>query len=100
MSEGTGFRWRIPVFPPAWRSWVAWHWSQNTTRRGNGRVPEAPRAWQAHVTVKEQAQLYDATWKLLVRHGVVSDTSTYLLAMQIADAITAIRDQQRGDVCA
>jgi len=47
------------------------------------------------VTVNEQRELHDAAWLILKRHGVVSDTTTYALATELADSITCMRDRQK-----
>ena len=48
------------------------------------------------MTVNEQKELHDTAWLLLKKHGVVSDTTTYALASELADAITDLRDRQKG----
>ena len=81
-------------WPPAWLSWRHWHWGReypNSWRRG----VHVHYHWRASVTVNEQRELHDAAWLILKRHGVVSDTTTYALATELADSITCMRDRQK-----
>lgn len=85
------------LWPPAWRSWLGWHWGgnyPNSWRMGN----HVCYRWKTEVTVKEQRELMDTAWLILKRHGVASDTTTYALATELADEIASLRDRQRGTV--
>lgn len=83
----------VLIFPPAWRSWRAWHWGSAAVWRmgGDPRVVEPLE----NVTVRQQQELYDATWLILTQRRVSADVSTYRLAMEIANALTGLRDRQR-----
>lgn len=80
------------LWPPAWSSWLRWHWGGSPNHWW---TRAAHYEWEAIVTVGEQQELYDAAWLILKAHGVVSDTTDYALATQLADKLTALRDRQR-----
>jgi hypothetical protein len=96
-SRWADFQWRVPVFPPAWLSWRAWHWgasagdssTQSWRKRGEPAIP-APE----NVTRGELQELYDPVWLSLQHHGVTSDTTTYRLAMEITHKLIGIRERQ------
>lgn len=82
------------MWPPAWQSWLSWHWGgdyPNSWRRGR----HVCYQWRANVTVKEQRELHDAAWLILKRHGVVADATTYALATELADSLASLRDRQK-----
>jgi hypothetical protein len=86
--------------PPAWSSWLQWHW--------NGKPPDNQSGWSIdwrrrgpavmpapdNVTVKELQEIYDPVWFLLNQHGVTADCTAYQLAMEITHKLIGIRDRQ------
>lgn len=71
-----------------------WHWGNaapnSFSSTGDGSV-KTQTAW----TAGEQQELYDTAWLILKQHSVVGDTITYVLAMELADKIAALRDRQK-----
>lgn len=71
-----------------------WHWGNfapnSYSSTGDGTVET-----RANWTVGEQQELYDTAWLVLKAHNVVGDTIIYVLAMELADKIAALRDRQK-----
>lgn len=86
------------IFPPAWRSWLNWHWGRGYPSGGmemehmmSTAVPPP-----AGVSVGEQQELMDTAWLILKKHKAVADVTTYELGRELAYALTELRDRQTG----
>ncbi len=79
------------IFPPAWRSWLAWHKGgyPNNIKSGPAAMPALE-----NVTVNEQREIVDAAWLILKAHNATADVATYWLANEIATKIVDLRDRQ------
>lgn len=93
------------LWPPAWNSWLKWHHAgMAPNEHPSWTVDWRRRAWPrvipglSNITEKEQRQLFDKAWFILQKHNVSGDDINYVIALELANEISSLRDRQRGKV--
>lgn len=74
------------LFPPAWSSWLVWHWGGRPNHWHKGPPGGFENyAWQTPCDVHTQRRYFDAAWKEIGPFPGFSRQQRYIEAMKLAD---------------